>query len=109
LYKGGSMSFRNTFITDFIYSADDKGLKANPKVEKVFEEHGITLDNKVGANGYGYYSGIIKTSELHCMLSELQIEELIWDLEKVTRVPFRLTILQESGAVITYNVEVASK
>lgn len=99
------MSFRNTFITDFIYcAASEVFLASNTDVKNVFENHGIRLDQWVRDSGYGYYAGIIKTSDLRCMLSELNIEELIWDLEKVTKVPFRLTVMQESGAVITYQI-----
>lgn len=103
------MSFRNTFITDFIYCASEDVIDSNKAVKAVFENHGIQLSNYMRDDGYGYYSGIIKTSELRCMLSEMELEELVWDLEKATKVPFRLTVMQESGAVITYPIEPRGK
>lgn len=98
------MSFRHPFITDFIYQGGDDVKESNPKLTKVFNQHG-TLCNQITESGLGYYAGMMRTSSLGCELSEMGLEEFVSDLEKVTKVPFRLTVMQESGAVITYSIE----
>lgn len=102
------MSFRNTFVTDFIYQGGEDVIDANAKVTKVFRERTL-LHHAVTEKGYGYYAGIISTLSLGTKLSELNLESLIIDLEKVTKVPFRLTVLQESGGAITYTIEPRGK
>jgi hypothetical protein len=97
------MSFRNTFVTDFFYSGDDPAYI--PAVTDAFNAHCSVVENHVDERGFGYYSGFIKTSSLGCELSELELESLVSDLSKATRIPFRITVMQESGAVITYPIE----
>lgn len=99
------MSFRNTFVTDFIYAAGEELEEDNKKVEEVFKEYTSLLTNTVGNNGMGFYSGIIGTLSLGRELEELDLANFTNDLAKVTKIPFRITIMQESGAVITYNIE----
>lgn len=103
------MSFRNTFVTDYIYQASDEVKAANVDVTSVFEEHVTSLNSKVDGRGYGYYSGILGTSSLNLDDLDSYIRELVTALEKVTKVPFRLTVMQESGAVITWPVEPRNK
>ncbi len=94
------MSFRNTFITDFLYSGDDPAYI--PVVTGVFKAYCSIVEVHIDERGFGYYCGFIKTSSLGCELSELDLEHLVSNLRKATRIPFRLTVMQESGAVITY-------
>jgi hypothetical protein len=98
------MSFRNTYVTDYIYCASDEVIHSNDAVKTVFERN-TNLSVSVKESGYGYYAGVIKTSsgteeELVGYMSEITRE-----LRKVTRVPFRLTVMLESGPVFTYMVE----
>lgn len=100
------MSFRHPFVTDFIYQGGDDVKNANAKITAAFKERGITLFQEVDPQrGLGFYCGMIRTSSLGCELSEMELEPLIAGLEMATKVPFRLTIMQESGAVITYPIE----
>lgn len=99
------MSFRNTFITDFIYQAADDVVDANFAVTKVFKDNCTSVSHEVDKRGYGYYAGIIGTSNLDVNLSEMSLEHLVSNLERATKVPFRLTIMQESGAVVTFSVQ----
>ena len=99
------MSFRNTFITDYLYwGIDDKGISAAKKVNNVFEEYTI-LVHKINKDGMGYCGGIIKTYDLAVSLDELELEGLIIELEKVARTEFRLVVLQESGAMVAYEIK----
>lgn len=103
------MSFRNTFVTDFIYQAGADVIEANAFVTEAFKNHTSSLSSEVGENGMGYYAGIIKTLSLGLEIDELELGSLIFDLEHATRVPFRLTILQESGVSITCTIEPRTK
>lgn len=100
------MSFRNTFITDFIYQAGDDTKDANDKVTGVFRQYVIRLDRTPDERGYGYYSGRIDT--LGGSLAEMvdyKIDQFQNELRKATKVPFRLIILLESNAVITCDIQ----
>lgn len=100
------MSFRNTFVTNFIYQASDEVKEANPPVTAIFEKWcGSTLDARVDERGYGYYAGWFKT--LSGTLEEAQedFQEIIPALEKATKVAFRLTVLLEGGPIVTYDIE----
>jgi hypothetical protein len=99
------MSFRNTFITDYIYQASDDTRDANKLVNEVFRNYASYLDHEVDERGFGYYAGIIKTHSLSLDDLDKDIREIVGALEEVTKVPFRLTVMQESGAVITWPVE----
>lgn len=100
------MSFRNTFITDFIYQASDETRLANELVKRKLLEHADHLHAEVDERGYGFYAGIMRThSGTIGELVDSGLERLISELRDVTRVPFRLTILCESGPILTFNIE----
>lgn len=96
------MSFRNTFITDFIYQASEDTRGSNAGVIAVFEKYARHLSSKVDDRGYGYYAGTFST--LDGSIHDMGLPEIIRELERATLVPFRLTILVESGPQITYEV-----
>lgn len=98
------MSFRHPLITDFIYAGSDDFSAQMPAVTEVMKSY-CTLSQEPDSRGMGYYAGMMRTSSLSLLLEEMGLEDLIHHLEKVTPVPFRLTVMQESGAVITYSVE----
>lgn len=102
------MSFRHPFVTDFIYAGHGDCKDAIPNVTKAFKEHS-TLFHEVDERGLGFYAGMIRTSSLGCELSEMELESLVSELEKATKTPFRFTVMQESGAVITYSIEPRNK
>ena len=97
------MSFRHTFITDFIYQASEEVRDANYKISEILKEHGLTATQVVDERGYGYFAGIFRT--LDGSFEEQNLNIMIIKLEKATKVPFRLSILVESGPAITYKVE----
>lgn len=99
------MSFRNTFVTDFIYSAADGYVEAAKELNKAFENGNDRLVSKLDKRGYGYFSGINRThggsiEELHGYL-----KDFLREIEQITKVPFRLTYMLESNAVITYDIK----
>lgn len=96
------MSFRNPFVTDYIYQAREELKGDNTRVKEVFEKY-CHLVSSVDERGYGYYSGILKS--LDGSINDTGILELVNELEKNTAVPFRLTILLESGPVITFDIK----
>lgn len=96
------MSFRNTFITDFIYQASDGLRGANEGVRLIFEKYARHLSHKVDERGYGYYAGTFST--LDGSIHDMWLPEIVRELEEATLVPFRLTILVESGPQITYDL-----
>ncbi len=96
------MSFRHTFVTDFIYQASEETKDANVLVESVFKEYAAVLDSKVDERGYGYYSGWFK--DLSSYEWQNWVNEVIPKLRNATKVPFRLSILTESGPQITYEI-----
>ena len=98
------MSFRNTFVTDFIYQAGDKEMiEATKALTEVFERL-TTLKSKIDKRGYGYYAGTISSLDGSMCSNDIQLEKLVYELEKITKVPFRITFLLESNAQITFNV-----
>lgn len=101
------MSFRNTFITDFIYQAGAEDiLAANKKVLEVFERYTTQVDRKTDSRGFGYYSGRIDTSGGSIgEMADYKIDHFQRELAEATRVPFRLVILLESNAVITCDIQ----
>ena len=96
------MSFRNTFITDFIYQATDDTQGSNPSMKGVFERYARHLSHSVDERGYGYYAGTFTT--LDGSLHDMGLPEIIDELRKVTKMPFRLSILVESGPQVTYEI-----
>jgi len=96
------MSFRNPFVTDYIYQAREELKEGNTKVKEVFEKYGH-LVSSVDERGYGYYSGILKS--LDGSIDDTGVWQLARELEKNTAIPFRLTILLESGPVITFDIK----
>lgn len=97
------MSFRCPFVTDFIYQASDEFRDANPKVTEVFKKYARLLSSEIDDRGYGFYSGLMKN--LDSSIQDTGVVELVSELEKVTKVPFRLSILLESGPAITFEVK----
>lgn len=101
------MSFRHTFITDFIYAASDESRQKIPAVTAIMKQHCPVLISEPDVRGMGYYAGFIKTSDMSLPLDDLGLERMTSELRRVTPVPFRITVLQESGAAITVTVEAA--
>lgn len=100
------MSFRNTFVTDFIYSAtDDNYVGAAQKLNKIFKEGNDHLVSELDERGYGYFAGTNRTHGGSISELEGYVREFIGKAEEATLVPFRLTYMLESNAVITYSVE----
>ncbi len=96
------MSFRNTFITDFIYQASDDVRDANDNLRAVFKTYARHLSKEIDERGYGYFAGIFST--LDGSIHDMGLPQIIEELQKATKVPFRLTILIESGPQITYEI-----
>ena len=97
------MSYRHTFITDFIYQASDETRDANLEMIKIFEDWiGSGLVSKIDKRGYGFYAGVFKG--LYDTEYEEDLKQIIPKLEKATKVPFRLTILPEGKKEITYQI-----
>ncbi len=96
------MSFRNTFITDFIYQASEEVVGANDGLKEVFKKYARHLGSEVDERGYGYFAGTFST--LDGSIYDMGLPEIVRELEKATKVPFRLTILVESGPAITYEI-----
>lgn len=101
------MSFRNPFITDFIYQASDETRDANEGLRTAFKKYARHIAHEVDERGYGYFAGTL--SSLDGSISDTGIEELARELEKATKVPFRLTVLFESGPAITYEISPRDK
>ena len=97
------MSYRNTFITDYIYQASDDVRDANADVKKVFEDWiGSGLKSKVDDRGYGFYAGVFRG--LYPTEYKDDLVQIIPKLEKATKVPFRLTILPECASEFTIKI-----
>jgi hypothetical protein len=103
------MSFRNTFVTSFIYQAADDVLAANQVVTDVFSNWANVLDAKVNERGYGYYAGWFKTLSGTLHEAEEDLRQIIPQLENATKVPFFLTIFLESAPQITYEINPHTK
>lgn len=100
------MSFRNTFITDFIYSAGDESrVEAAAKLNKLFEEYNDKIVCHIDERGFGYFAGTNRTHGGSISELEGYIRGFLRLVENTTKVPFRLTYMLESNAVITYNIE----
>lgn len=95
------MSFRCPYVTDFIYQASEETKGANEEIKKVLEKYGRVTET-VDERGYGYFSGILRN--LDSSIQDTGIEKMVFELEKVTKVPFRLTILLEAGPSVTFMV-----
>lgn len=95
------MSYRNTFVTEFIYHGSDDG---NQALTEVFERWaGTGLKSKPDERGYGFYAGIFKG--LYSTEYENDLHQIVPELEKATKVAFRLTVLPELGPSLTYDIE----
>lgn len=100
------MSFRNTFITDYIYSAgSEDSVAAAQKLNDVFENWADRLVSKIDDRGFGFYAGINRTHSGSVVEHQGYIQEFLIEAAKITVVPFRLTMMLESDAVITYTIE----
>ncbi len=94
------MSYRNTFVTNFIYQTgeDSKALR------EIFETWcGSTLSSQLDEKGYGYFSGCFKGLYYDEYLNDLK--QIVPKLEKATKKPFYLTVLPESGPALVYYIE----
>jgi hypothetical protein len=98
------MSFRHPFVTNFIYQASDETKDANPKVKAIFEEYTGNLVHSVDERGYGYYSGTFGSTGTYMEIHS-DIEEMVYKLGKATKLGFQLTIMYESGPVVTYTID----
>lgn len=97
------MSFRNTFITDFIYMASDEVKDAIEPLTDAFKRNVSVLDHTLDDRGYGYFSGRLDTTG--GSIEEMQLPRLLHSLRETTKVPFRIVFLLESGAVIIECIE----
>lgn len=97
------MSFRNAYVTDFIYAASEELMESNKAVEAVFAKYSRHVASKVDDRGYGIYSGIF--SSLDGSFEDMGINEITRELEKATKKPFRIAVLMESGPVMIYDIE----
>lgn len=96
------MSFRNPFVTDFIYQSSDEARPNNAAVTEVFEKYARHLAWKVDERGYGYYAGTF--SSLDGSIQDIGLEEIVRELQNAAKHSFRMTVLLESGPVITYEI-----
>ena len=69
---------------------------------EVFEKYARHLAYKVEERGYGYYAGTF--SSLDGSIQDIGLDEIVRELEKATKTPFRLTVLTESGPQLTYHI-----
>lgn len=99
------MSFRNTFVTDFIYSAAEGYVEAAQELNKAFENGNDSLTSKLDERGYGYFAGINRTHGGSVQELMDYTKDFIREIEQITKVPFRLTYMLESNAVITFSIE----
>lgn len=99
------MSFRHPFVTDFIYQAGEGNKAANKEIADILARHTkLGLKETVGADGMGYYTGIFWGSGVAASIYD-EIESMIYELGQATKIPFRLTIMYESGPVVTYEIQ----
>ncbi len=84
------MSFRHTFITEFIYRGNEGGELELEKVKKVLEEYTSFVEWK-GQSGCGYFYGIIK--DLNDFDTKNQEDEIV---EKLKELGVRLKIVYEN-------------
>lgn len=98
------MSFRNPFVTDFIYQAATPEMVETCKVLRdIFAKYAREVSSEVDERGYGYFAG--RLSSLDGSIQDTGCDELASELEKATKVPFRLTVMLESGPVLTYEIK----
>ena len=97
------MSYRNTFVTSYIYQASKELEEVNREIIKIFQNWaGSGLVNQVDERGYGFYAGVFKV--LYPEEYQNDLRNIIPELEKVTKIPFRLAILTEDGGSIIYEI-----
>lgn len=97
------MSFRNPFITDFIYQS---GMDQTA-IKEAFKKYASHMAHEVDERGMGYYAGVIRS--LDGSLQDSGAEELVNELCHATKWPFRITFLFEAGPSITFKVEPQEK
>lgn len=96
------MSFRNTFVTDYIYQASEEVKDGNEAIRVVLKKHSAHLVGDVDERGYGYFAGTLKT--LDGSIESMELGVLVHELRQATKVPFRLAIMVESGPVIIHDI-----
>lgn len=87
---------RATFTTDFIYDGRDGYLERKAKMCEVLE---IKMDLS-GGSCIGQLSGVTKGLDLAERDIKTWIEEMCYELRKVTLVPFKAVWLLEGGDVL---------
>jgi len=91
------MSFRHTFLTNFIYQADEE------QILKIFEKWiGSGLVSKVDERGCGFYAGVFKG--LYPEEYKNDLKQVIPKLEKAAKSVFYLVVLPEGEEPIIHKI-----
>lgn len=100
------MSFRNTFVTDYIYMAGFKNYKDSTEIlNQLFNHWADDLISSLDERGYGFYSGRIRTHSGSLEEFQEAANQFLTLAPQTTLVPFRLVVCLESNATITYLIE----
>lgn len=101
------MSFRNTFVTSYIYQASPETIEANKAIKAVFAKN-TNLVNKPYKRGYGFYAGYFKTLSGTLEEARQTLDVLATELPKVSKVNFRVLVAIECGQEVMIDVRPAS-
>ncbi len=73
------MSFRHTYITDFLYRGGETGEESLKNIEETLNKYGTVNKEFRGVEGWGYFHGIIK--DLDSYETKEKEEEIIETLK----------------------------
>lgn len=96
------MSMRATFTTDFIYDFQEGWVGRRTKMCEILGGYASSK----GGDMIGQISGITKGLDLSEQDIRDEIEELAFELHKVTGIPFRIVWLLEGGDLICKEIMV---
>ena len=101
---------RATFTTEFIYDGADGYEDRKDKMMEVLEggESKMERNNKMGSM-VGQICGITHGSDLGETDIKRWIDEMCYDLYKITIVPFKIVWLLESGDIIIKDIKSSTK
>lgn len=94
------MSMRATFTTEYIYDGSEGQQERSDKMRDVL------MAEKKNSNYIGQISGITSGSDLSEQDIKGWIDEMCYELSKVTIVPFKIVWLLESGDIIIKEIRV---
>ena len=101
------MSFRHTFITNYIYIA---GLENHDEIiENIKNCFPADFVEWRGHDGYGYFHGVMKSLSPDEYFDNGWLKELVYELRKATVLPFTIVFLFEDNPVVTYQIEPLTK